>query len=168
MGEVQQLMNLKWEDLLHLFLIIIIAIAAFQFLYSKWKWLWHDMLGAETKMSREEREQAEAIKTLQGGFEDIKNDQVELMAYVKELQKSVSCMQQKSDMNEAARLKDRIGQSYRFHHSTRTINSMEKETLKDLIEAYSQFSDNSFVHSIVEKEMETWEITDDFKDQNSM
>ena len=90
------------------------------------------------------------------------------MAYVKELQKSVSCMQQKSDMNEAARLKDRIGQSYRFHHATMSINSMEKETLKDLIDAYSQFSDNSFVHSIVEKEMETWEITDDFKDQNPM
>lgn len=56
MSEVQQLMNLKGEDFLHLFLIIIIAIAAFQFLYGKWKWLWHDMLGAETKMSREERE----------------------------------------------------------------------------------------------------------------
>jgi len=49
-----------------------------------------------------------------------------------------------------------------------SISSMDKEALKDLIDAYSQFSENSFVHSVVEKEMETWEVTDDFKDQNPM
>ena len=67
-------------------------------------------------------------------------------------------MQKKSDMNKAAELKERIGANYRRFHATGKITTIEKESLRDLITAYSQFSDNSFVHSLVEKEMETWEV----------
>ena len=83
-----------------------------------------------------------------------------ILDQIGELQKSVDNMQKKSDMNKAAELRDRIGQSYRFHHQTGKITVIDKECLKDLIAAYSQFSDNSFVHSLVEKEMETWEVID--------
>lgn len=56
-----------------------------------------------------------------------------------------------------AELKDKISQSYRYYHSVGEINDMELEALEDLIEEYeSADGENSFVHSVVQKEMYTW------------
>ena len=58
----------------------------------------------------------------------------------------------------SAELKDKISQSYRYYHSLGKINDMELEALEDLIEEYeSADGENSFVHSVVQKEMYTWE-----------
>lgn len=60
-----------------------------------------------------------------------------------------------------AELKDRIGESYRFFHTTKRWNSMEKEALEDLIQEYEDAGGkNSFVHSVVQEEMYTWELID--------
>lgn len=65
------------------------------------------------------------------------------------------------DSNKRANLKDRISQSYRYHHSTRTITRMDIETLEGLIASYESCGGtNSFVHEVVQKEMYTWEIVE--------
>lgn len=57
-----------------------------------------------------------------------------------------------------AELKDKISQSYRYYHEIGKINDMELEALEDLIEEYEEAEGkNSFVHSVVQKEMYTWE-----------
>ena len=57
-----------------------------------------------------------------------------------------------------AELKDKIGQSYRYYHKIGKINDMELEALEDLIKEYESVKgENSFVHSVVQKEMYTWE-----------
>lgn len=60
-----------------------------------------------------------------------------------------------------AELKDKISQSYRYYHSIGKINDMELEALEDLIEEYEEADGkNSFVHSVVQKEMYVWEKVD--------
>lgn len=66
--------------------------------------------------------------------------------------------EQKNNKRIRAELKDKISQSYRYYHSLGKINDMELEALEDLIEEYeSAEGQNSFVHSVVQKEMYTWE-----------
>ena len=60
-----------------------------------------------------------------------------------------------------AELKDKIGQSYRYYHDIKKINDIEMETLEGLIKTYEDYGGkNSFVHSLVQKEMYTWEHID--------
>lgn len=55
-------------------------------------------------------------------------------------------------------IKERIAQSYRRYNKTKQISRMELEALEDLIDTYESFGgENSFVHSVVQKEMYTWE-----------
>ena len=66
--------------------------------------------------------------------------------------------ERKNNKRIRAELKDKISQSYRYYHSLGKINDMELEALEDLIEEYeSAEGKNSFVHSVVQKEMNTWE-----------
>jgi DNA anti-recombination protein RmuC len=66
--------------------------------------------------------------------------------------------ERKNNKRIRAELKDKISQSYRYYHSLGKINDMELEALEDLIEEYeSAEGQNSFVHSVVQKEMYTWE-----------
>ena len=66
--------------------------------------------------------------------------------------------EKKHNKRVRAELKDKIGQTYRYHHSTGKINDIELEALEDLIEEYEAADgENSFVHSLVQKEMYTWE-----------
>lgn len=56
-------------------------------------------------------------------------------------------------------IKERIAQSYRRYDKSKEISRMELEALEDLIDTYESFGgENSFVHSIVQKEMYTWEV----------
>lgn len=66
--------------------------------------------------------------------------------------------EKKNNKRIRAELKDKISQSYRYYHSLGKINDMELEALEDLIEEYEAADgENSFVHSVVQKEMYTWE-----------
>ena len=66
--------------------------------------------------------------------------------------------EQKNNKRIRAELKDKISRSYRYYHSIGKINDMELEALEDLIDEYeSAEGSNSFVHTIVQKEMYTWE-----------
>lgn len=70
--------------------------------------------------------------------------------------------EEKHDARIRAELKDKIGSLYRCYHAKNRISAMEFEALEDLIKAYENaHGTNSFVHSVVEKEMYTWQITDE-------
>lgn len=67
----------------------------------------------------------------------------------------------KQNRRVQAEIKDKIAQLYRRYHSTMTIRAIELESLKDLIKTYEEHGgENSFVHSLVEKEMYTWKVVD--------
>lgn len=69
--------------------------------------------------------------------------------------------EEKENRRVQAELKDKIGQSYRYYHDIKKINDIEMETLKGLIKTYEDYGGkNSFVHSLVQKEMYTWEHID--------
>lgn len=67
--------------------------------------------------------------------------------------------EEKNNKRVRAELKDKIRMAYQVYHNRGYWNDMEKESLEDLIAEYeSHKGKNSFVHSVVEKEMYTWEI----------
>ena len=66
--------------------------------------------------------------------------------------------EEKQNKRARAELKDKIRRSYQMYHESGKINDMEIEALEGLIESYEDArGDNSFVHSVVQKEMYTWE-----------
>lgn len=65
--------------------------------------------------------------------------------------------EQRTNKRIRAELKDKISQSYRYYHALGKINAMELEALEDLIEEYEAAKGtNSFIHTVVQKEMYTW------------
>lgn len=88
----------------------------------------------------------------------VQNKEKELEKSISELSNKLDEIQQKNNKRIRAELKDKISQSYRYYHSLGKINDMELEALEDLIEEYETAQgQNSFVHSVVQKEMYTWE-----------
>ena len=70
--------------------------------------------------------------------------------------------EERNNKRVRAELKNEISEIYRRHHRTGKISSMALEVLENLIEEYeSADGDNSFVHSVVQKEMYSWECLDD-------
>lgn len=110
-----------------------------------------------------DREQSFAIQ------KELTDAQSKLSESLQDISKKIDDMQhstnerfleseRKNNKRIRAELKDKIGQSYRYYHSQGKINDMELEALEDLIEEYeSANGQNSFVHSVVQKEMYTWE-----------
>ena len=67
--------------------------------------------------------------------------------------------EEKTNKRVQSDIKERIAQSYRRYNNTKKISHMELEALEDLIDTYESFGGtNSFVHSVVQKEMYTWEV----------
>lgn len=109
-----------------------------------------------------DREQSFSIQ------KELTDAQLKLSETLDTISKKIDNMQQNTDKRFLesekrnnkrirAELKDKISQSYRYYHSVGEINDMELEALEDLIEEYEAADGkNSFVHSIVQKEMYTW------------
>lgn len=109
------------------------------------------------------REQSLAIQN------DWKKTQEQIFETLSHLFEKIDTMKQETDerfeksekkQNERvqAELKDKIAESYRRYHTVEKINNMELEALEGLIESYEKHGGkNSFVHSVVQKEMYTWE-----------
>lgn len=110
-----------------------------------------------------DREQSFAIQ------KELTDTQKRLSESISSLMKKMDDLQQntnkrfeeserKNNKRIRAELKDKISRSYRYYHSLGKINDMELEALEDLIEEYEEAEgSNSFVHSVVQKEMYTWE-----------
>ena len=110
-----------------------------------------------------DREQSFAIqKELMDTQKELSNSIDILSKKIDEMQRNTDKRfeesEKKNNKRVRAELKDKISQSYRYYHSLGKINDMELEALEDLIEEYeSADGENSFVHSVVQKEMYTWE-----------
>lgn len=69
--------------------------------------------------------------------------------------------EEKTNKRVQSDIKERIAQSYRRYNISKKISRMELEALEDLIETYESYGGtNSFIHSVVQKEMYTWEVTE--------
>lgn len=102
--------------------------------------------------------------------EMIKDSVSKLSQKVDTLSDIITEMRRIQDEDKLAEYKDKIGQSYRYYcerkySSENPIvywNSMEKEALEGLIEQYEAHGGkNSFVHSVVEPEIQKWRVIDE-------
>lgn len=141
------------------------------------------IFGIELKWVRKQHEEHELLMATAHGLKnltekeqlDIKNftetqnkiskSMEEISTKLIELQESTNqrfaTNEEKSNKREQAKLKDKIGQSYRYYHNVKKINDIEMEALEGLIASYEDCGGtNSFVHSLVQKEMYTWEKVD--------
>lgn len=142
-------------------LIIIVVIAKnIEFMANK--------LGIKTRRMLEEEEQNKTIGELKKHADktDEKIDKVveclqKLQLAVDNISDQVGEIQKRNDENEAAVLKDRIAQMYRYIYKKGSMTSMEKESLEDLIKAYSRYSSNSFVHSVIEPALYNLPVIDE-------
>lgn len=68
-------------------------------------------------------------------------------------------MEQKENERVQSEIKESIAQAYRRYDETKQISKMEREALEGLIKTYEAHGgENSFVHSVVQKEMYTWKV----------
>lgn len=83
----------------------------------------------------------------------------DLTAKLELLDKGFQEDRERNNKRIRAELKDKISQSYRYHHSIGAWNDIEKESLEGLIEEYEAAGGyNSFVHDVVVPEMYTWQL----------
>lgn len=164
MNEIRQLLEFDFQEgFLFIAALIIVAV----FLIQKFDWI-IERLGIKSKRQMAEEKQDADIKVLKdhamktdGNIDKILAGMSTLQESIQGVSNQVTILQNKNDLNEAARLKDRIAEGYRYWHERGEWTSRDKESMEDLIKAYSQYSENSFVHSVVEKEMPTWKVIDD-------
>ena len=166
MSDIVNLLNMDWRNGLIFIAAIIIV---FIWIIDKWSWI-VSKFGLQTRASRRETKQDEDIAELKDhakktdeNFEKILSSVECLQGSIHGLSEQVKALQDKNDMNEAARLKDRISQGYRYYSEKGKWTKMEKEAMEEMIRAYSQYSQNSFVHSVVERDMPLWTVVDEDK-----
>ena len=101
--------------------------------------------------------------------EAIRKDILNVSETMLQIKKEVTLMRKQRDNDKLAEYKDKVGQSYRYYKERKFSeenpvpywNHMEKEALEGLIRQYeSHGGSNSFVHSIVEPEIQTWKLVD--------
>lgn len=163
-----------WEERLgfdvpnFVFWIIIIAIVI-----AVMRYLWEREVRpivTEVKDIHSKIDKTDRIDILEQGQHDIidetrKRDE-QLDEKIRTVSEKVDALIERMDAkidgdNEIRRnqLKDRIRQNYGYYHNNGYITPMELEALQGLIESYEKCGGkNSFVHSIIEPEMYTWEI----------
>lgn len=140
------------------FLVCVAAIITVKFIIGLVDWF-RERFGISTATSRREQEQSKAIDNLKTEVDQIKIDQSEVMECLNQLKTSVDKMQAKQDSADRARLKDRIGQAYRYYKEKGEWNYMEKEAFDDLVSSYEQSGgENSFVHDICVPASLEWKI----------
>lgn len=84
---------------------------------------------------------------------------------IKELTKIIVKMQEKNSETKRAEIKEKIERIYRECTGGQMCTEMQFESLRDLITQYEKHGgDNSFVHSIVEKEMYKWQVISSVKE----
>lgn len=161
--EIQKLMELDYRALFTSVVILMVGWVAIKTLLSKFS----EATGLEFPWIKRERERNEQISAIDDRINKIDTrvssiaDSVSNMrSIVENLSSTVTSLEARQDANEAAKLKDRIAEAYRYYHERQAWNTMEKEAFEDLIEAYTQYSSNSFVHTICEPESATWRVID--------
>lgn len=113
----------------------------------------HDEMTVYSTNRINDRKQSLAIQ------KELTGSQSKLTDKVDDICRKLIDMEEKENKRVQSEIKERIAQSYRQYNETKQISSMELEALEDLIETYEAHGgENSFVHSVVQKEMYTWEV----------
>lgn len=161
MSDIQHLADLDYRALFTSVIIFMAGWVALKALLVKFS----EATGIEMPWTRRDRERAEQVDALQKRVDAIDlrviaiaDSVTAIQNIVEGLSETVNSLKERQDENEAARLKDRISQSYQYYHERQEWTEMEKEAFTDLIKAYTEYSDNSFVHTICEPEAALWRV----------
>ena len=149
-----------------IFIVILISIIVFQAIII-WKKHFRPRINTIVKMQNDIKSISTMREHITSEVERATKKESEIEAKVDSINdkldnliEAVADIKRRSDLNEQARLKDRICQSYTHYHAKKCWTSMEKESLESLISSYEIYNSNSFVHSVVVPEMYTWKIVD--------
>lgn len=90
--------------------------------------------------------------------EEMYSDIKDISADLKVVTSKLDDMEQKNNLSKQADLKEKIEKLYRECHANMVCTDTAFETLKDLIADYERHGGvNSFVHTLVQPEMYTWD-----------
>lgn len=114
----------------------------------------------DREKSREiQKEWSDSQKRISTSVERISN---KLDKMKEETDKRFQENEEKQNKKEQAKIKAEISNRYSIYHERKWITNIEFEALEGLIATYESFGGlNSFVHSIVQKEMFTWKKIDE-------
>lgn len=108
---------------------------------------WNTSKSYQSIYSKNQQDLIDSIKELRNELKDMRKTTDERFA----------ASEQRDLKRVRAEMKDKIGERYRRYHAKGEINDMEYESLSDLIDEYEAAGgENSFVHSVVQCEMQTW------------
>lgn len=183
MEAIRELLKLDFTAFILTIFVIMSGLIAMYTIVSKFC----DIIGKPIKWFKNNNNDHEAIIRLEGKMEEYAENRIKDRQQSFEIQKKLvdaqtkisdsvqglvdkfdefktdtnnrfEASEEKENKRVRAELKNSISEIYRLHHSTGQINDIELETLEDLIEEYEEAGgENSFVHSLVQKEMYTWE-----------
>ena len=150
MSDLLKFIELDWRNgALFIAGLVIMAV----FLIQKFDWIVERFGVLSKRQIREANEKAEMDELKQHAkktddcLERITHSIDELKGSINKVAGQVAALQKKSDAAERNRLRDRIGQAYRYYNEKGQWNSMEKEAFNGLIESYESVGgNNGFVH----------------------
>ena len=107
------------------------------------------------------REIKDFISEIKGQMKRYDDNQEKISESVKDILRRVDQSEERQNKRVQAEIKDKIAHLYRRYNSNKSISKMQLEALEDLIKTYEDHGgENSFVHSVVQKEMYTWKQID--------
>ena len=165
MQDISRLLELDWKNGV-LFLAAIIVVAVF--VIQKFDWI-VERFGLQSKRQIKEAKQDKDINELKDRAKKTDENIEKIYASISGLKDSidevsakVSDLQRKTNDAERNKLRDRIGQGYRYYRQKGQWNHIEKEAFEGLIESYEAAGGtNGFVHTKVIPESLTWEVVDE-------
>lgn len=165
MQDISRLLEMDWKNgVLFLAAIIIVAV----FVIQKFDWI-VERFGLQSKRQIKEAKQDKDINELKDRAKKTDENIEKIYASISGLKDSidevsakVSDLQRKTNDAERNKLRDRIGQGYRYYRQKGQWNHIEKEAFEGLIESYEAAGGtNGFVHTKVIPESLTWEVVDE-------
>ena len=165
MQDISRLLEMDWKNGV-LFLAAIIVVAVF--VIQKFDWI-VERFGLQSKRQIKEAKQDKDINELKDRAKKTDENIEKIYASISGLKDSidevsakVSDLQRKTNDAERNKLRDRIGQGYRYYRQKGQWNHIEKEAFEGLIESYEAAGGtNGFVHTKVIPESLTWEVIDE-------
>ena len=129
----------------------------------------HDRICAYEDNRKHDREQSfEIQKQLIDANTQLATQLTELSRMMQENQrktdKRFAESEERNQKRIRAELKDKIMRAYRLHHKTKKITAMELDALEGLVEEQFAVNGNSFVQNIVQPEIYTWSVVDEFEE----
>lgn len=102
------------------------------------------------------QKQADIEKNINSKTEALRT---EVLNEINLLSEKLDIMQADTNRRVQAELKEKIRQTYQFYKDEKQWNYMEKEGFEGLIDEYERAGGtNSFVHTVIVPDIETWEI----------